>query len=399
MAISRWLLVSAALIPLMAGCGGGGGNNGGTIPTPPPDGGVNQAPAITSVSPQGTAGSPVRIQVSNVQHIVVAASDPDNDPLTYAWTTDHGQIAGSGAEVDFTAPSDPATATVTVEVSDDHQHKVAAQVVFSVYKQDIDPPPPTRNDPPTIDSVMANPDSVELSGTSTITVNASDPDGDTLSYSWTTNGGSIQSQTNNTAQWKAPSVAGGCSVTVSVSDGHNPAVSSSVAIGVGGSVQPPITNGLTAKYIQNGPDLAHPDPSKGSVVFTRIDPNISFDWERKVPDPRLISLPNGTAHDFSVVWTGYIKCEEPGTYAFRSKYDDGFQLWISDDNNQMQTVIDGWRTGPLLADGQITLQGHKWYKFQAQYFEDEDRAYVQFSWMPPKATTWNIVPTDVFRTQ
>jgi len=50
------------------------------------------------------------------------ASDPEGDPLTYAWSTTAGRVTGDGANAtfDFTGTTPPATATVTTRVSDGH---------------------------------------------------------------------------------------------------------------------------------------------------------------------------------------------------------------------------------------------------------------------------------------
>ncbi len=402
MTTAKLFLTAIVMLVLLAGCGGGGGGGDNTIPiNPPPPTPVNRAPVITSLSPQGTSNDPVKIPVGAKQHIVVAASDPDKDPLSYSWSTTNGAITGSGAEADLSAPATPGTVIVTVKVSDDHKHTVTADCCFTVYKPNTPPPPPPpTNDPPVISSLVANPALVEKGGVSTITATVSDPDGDPLVYSWTCDGGLIESENGNVIVWKAPDTAMGCNITVSVSDGHNPAVSDSVSITVSGSSEPPIKNGLTAAYIQNSGVLAHPILANGTVVFTRIDPNINFDWERKAPDPLLVTLPEtGNGHDFGVKWSGYIKCEKPGTYSFRARYDDGFRLWISNDSGVMQPVIDGWLTGPSIGEGQITLQGGKWHKLQAEYFEDEDRSYVQLYWLLPDSTTWAVIPTDALRTE
>ncbi|MBI2843898.1 MAG: hypothetical protein HYX78_10905 [Armatimonadetes bacterium] len=399
MTITKQMTSLSVVAILLAGCGGGsgGGSNGGTVPLPQPGTSVNLAPTITSISPDGTASDPVRIPTNGKQRVVVAAQDPDNDDLTYSWSVDHGTIVASSPSADYTAPASPTISTVTIEVSDGKGHSVSGKVYFSVYTEGNEPPAPGTNYPPSIDALIANPDKVEVNGTSTITATVTDPEGDPVSLSWSTNGGGITSYNGNTASWKAPSTTGSCTVTCFASDGKNPAVSKSVDISVGGVVQPEEIPGLAATYIQNDGKFAHPDLTKGKVVFTRTDATINFDWGRKEPDTRLIDPIRGTAHDFGVIWRGYIRCQESGVYNFQAYYDDGFRLWISDDNNKMQLVLDGWwtgPTGPYPLSGQIRLDGKKSYKIEAQFFEDEDRCYVQLYWMPPQATQWRVAPTD-----
>ena len=53
----------------------------------------------------------------------------------------------------------------------------------------------TQNQSPTINSLTADPTTVSPGGTSKISVSASDPDGDPLSYTWSTTGGSLSSNT------------------------------------------------------------------------------------------------------------------------------------------------------------------------------------------------------------
>jgi hypothetical protein len=76
----------------------------------------------------------------------------------------------------------------------------------------------TQNQNPIISSLTATPSSVKIGETSTITCNASDPDGDNLTYTWTMTGGSI-SGSGSTVTWTAPSTAGTYTVTCNVSDG------------------------------------------------------------------------------------------------------------------------------------------------------------------------------------
>lgn len=74
------------------------------------------------------------------------------------------------------------------------------------------------NKTPVIASVSVNPASVNASGMVTVTVVASDPDGDELTYNYNVTGGAV-SGTGPNVTWTAPSAEGAHSVNVTVSDG------------------------------------------------------------------------------------------------------------------------------------------------------------------------------------
>ncbi|MFW6125639.1 MAG: DNRLRE domain-containing protein [Chloroflexota bacterium] len=82
---------------------------------------------------------------------------------------------------------------------------------------------------PIIDSVTADSETVGVGGTSTITCDASDADGDTLSYLWATTGGTI-SGTGDVVTWTAPSTAGDYTVSVTVEDGTGRTAESSLVL-------------------------------------------------------------------------------------------------------------------------------------------------------------------------
>jgi hypothetical protein len=91
--------------------------------------------------------------------------------------------------------------------------------------------------PPIITGLTANPSSVSINATSVITLVVSDPDGDPLTHSWSTSGGSIASSGVNTAIYTAPSSIppGGVGVvSVTVGDGRYSA-SATVAITITGA--------------------------------------------------------------------------------------------------------------------------------------------------------------------
>lgn len=83
------------------------------------------------------------------------------------------------------------------------------------------PPGPTAEfSPPTIHSVSAIPSQVAPSESSTLTCEASDPDSDTLIYTWSTTAGSIEGHSSS-ATWTAPCRATVSEIQACVSDGHD----------------------------------------------------------------------------------------------------------------------------------------------------------------------------------
>lgn len=75
------------------------------------------------------------------------------------------------------------------------------------------------NHNPVVNSVTVSPASVPAGGMATVTVSASDQDGDQLTYSYTVTGGGIVGN-GAVATWTAPSTSGAHTVTVTVNDGN-----------------------------------------------------------------------------------------------------------------------------------------------------------------------------------
>jgi outer membrane protein OmpA-like peptidoglycan-associated protein len=99
-------------------------------------------------------------------------------------------------------------------------------------------PPPTPapvaapvNRPPTV-KAQCDPCTVEVGGRSQLTANAQDPDGDQLTYQWTTPAGKLDQATTPKPMWTAPMVEGPVPVTVTVSDGKGGTATDTVTIQV-----------------------------------------------------------------------------------------------------------------------------------------------------------------------
>ena len=94
----------------------------------------------------------------------------------------------------------------------------------------VSPPQPNRS--PTV-TASCNPCTVEVDSEVRLQANASDPDGDQLSYSWSAPRGRLIGSTSEaTARWRAPDQEGSVQITVRVTDGRGGSASRSVTVRV-----------------------------------------------------------------------------------------------------------------------------------------------------------------------
>jgi len=113
---------------------GNGGSASGAVAvlvsTPPTP---NQKPTITSMTPDDTPD----VGVGEPQAVSVVASDPDSDPLTYAWSATGGFISGSGASVTWNAPLTAGTFMVSCVVADGRGGSAQESVNFTVSELNV----------------------------------------------------------------------------------------------------------------------------------------------------------------------------------------------------------------------------------------------------------------------
>jgi hypothetical protein len=165
---------------------------------------ANHQPAIVNLEAE-----PDRVVPSGTCQIVCNATDSDDDELSYGWSADGGAISGEGATVTWTAPGSQDSYNVTVIVLDSHGSGVTDSVTVTV----------RRNNSPRINNLVAGSVWTLPSGSLNVTCDASDPDGDELSYEWTATGGNI-SGTGTVVDWTAPQEVGIYNITAVVRDSH-----------------------------------------------------------------------------------------------------------------------------------------------------------------------------------
>ena len=169
---------------------------------------INHAPIITS-TPITSA------TVNQVYTYNVIATDPDGNTLIYSLTVSHtGMTINSWTGAISWTPSSTGDYDVTVEVFDNGSPVKSTTQSFTVH---VSEESETTNQAPFITST---PDTTAtVNQTYAYNVDASDPNGDTLTYSLTTNpAGMTINSTTGLINW-TPTSTGDYEVTVRVSDG------------------------------------------------------------------------------------------------------------------------------------------------------------------------------------
>jgi len=137
-----------------------------------------------------------------------SARDDDEDALAFEWSSTDGKVTPSGATASWTAPRQPGSYAIMVEVRDGNGGYDTSFVIVTV----------ARNQSPAINTMTCSPPLLLPGELSTVSCDASDPDGHALAYEWSSSSGEV-SGSGQTITWTAPSAPGTYLVAVRVYDG------------------------------------------------------------------------------------------------------------------------------------------------------------------------------------
>ncbi len=101
----------------------------------------------------------------------------------------------------------------------------------AIYGGSSTPAPAPTNRPPTV-TAGCNPCTVQAGQTSSLSATASDADGDSLTYQWTTASGSFSNSTTANTVWTATAQTGTFTATVTVNDGRSGRATATVTLQV-----------------------------------------------------------------------------------------------------------------------------------------------------------------------
>ena len=257
----------------------------GGNPPPPPPPPPNRSPiASCSVDTKMVyAGS------GDAAGVHVVATDPDNDPLTYAWVTNGGTVDGTGPDARWNSSGvEPGTYAVKVRVDDGRGGTADCSGDIRV---ELRP-----NRPPTM-SCSADRNSVMIGEPVQIVATASDPDNDRLTYAWKSSGGRVRNGEASTRFETTGLKAGDYTVTGQVDDSRGGTSDCTLALRVQEPPPPPEMVELERKlalhsiYFQTARPTI-PNPNAGLVPSQeKILAALASDFNRYLtykPDAHLI---------------------------------------------------------------------------------------------------------------
>ena len=215
----------------------------GDEPPPPPTPTVSLSVAPNPVD----EGQPVTVAVSLSETLPNSVTIPlELASLTaesgdfgslVSITVAGGQTTGTGT-ISTTDDADTDDETFTVSLGTLPTELTAGEPALVVVTILDNSPPPPVNNPPTVRATCA-PCAVPRGGEVRLRADASDPDGDPISYGWSAAQGTITGATDGQdARWTAPAQVGTFVIRVEVADGRGGTAAAEVMVEVGN--RPPV---------------------------------------------------------------------------------------------------------------------------------------------------------------
>jgi len=159
------------------------------------------------------------------------ASNQANYPLNYTWSANEGSLEGSGPNVRWSSVDrHPGTYTISLRLENGRNGTANCSVIVRVA--------PRPNRPPSI-SCSADRNTVTAGDRVEITAAASDPDNDSLTYSWSASGGRLEGSGTAVTFHTRDVSPGAYTITGRVDDGRNGTADCNLSIFVQAPAPPP----------------------------------------------------------------------------------------------------------------------------------------------------------------
>ena len=313
---------------------------------------VNPAPVPVNVTVTPQSGT---LTANQTLQFSAAVSGSTNQQVT--WTTTLGSISSSGF---YTAPSVSSSQTATIKATSlaDPTKSATASLIL--------------NPPPVPISVTVTPQSGTLTANQTLQFSAAVTGSANQLVAWTTTLGSISSA----GLYTAPAVVStNQTATILATSAADPTKSAAATV----TITPPAVPSCGAPSLNAFTGCYYQDRSFGVLGFSRIDPQINFNWTATPPG-------NGVGPDnFTIRWTGYFTFQA-SSYAFTVASDDGSRLFIDG-----VLAIENWGEHPAIpATATIPLTAGS-HLIQLDYEQLSGAASTALSWAALSSVT--VAPT------
>jgi hypothetical protein len=271
-------------------------------PVEPPVPYENEAPIIDSL----VVSANVVVPGGSIQLTATAHDNNTNDTLSFAWTGTAGSFSAATAPAtSWTAPATQGVQVLKLEVTDNRG--ASATMSFEVSVQNANATGNAEvtvgfNSWPSLSGMRASPSVLALNGTTVLSVTATDADGDTVAYAWSSN---CRGTFNNpavaspafTLQTLPPE--GRCSFTVQLSDGRGGTHQGKLGLKAGNAAQPNVAPRVLSTF--KSAEQAN-GGQQVTVGLTAQDPEgtpLAFAWSAPLGS---LQAPRSTSTSSEVDW-------------------------------------------------------------------------------------------------
>ncbi|MBN9685841.1 MULTISPECIES: Kelch repeat-containing protein [unclassified Corallococcus] len=298
-------------------------------PPPPFD---NEAPLIDSLVVSSTS-VPLGRQIS----LSARAHDPNpGDRLFYAWSATAGSFTSpSSASTYWTAPDSPGMQQLSLTVMDSRGLASNLLLLVNVTEDGSEGEAAlliSFNSSPRVDAFSAVPTQLAVGQQTSLSVSASDPEGDSLSYSWSATCAGTWINAHSSAPLFTPTAlpegaCNNCRLTVSIWDGRGGQNTGTVALCVGH--RPPVPH-LAPVIVRS---YRSSDTATGGQVLTyevvASDPEgsaLSFSWAATAG---VLDTATGDATRSRVTWTAPLCVRASTTPTITATVTNAFGLRVT----------------------------------------------------------------------
>ncbi|MBF0544312.1 MAG: hypothetical protein HQM08_07760 [Candidatus Riflebacteria bacterium] len=171
---------------------------------------VNSPPVITAIDGSSS------VLINTFVPLEAKASDPDSTPSKYFWSCNIGSFSyldpnNLSASATWQAPAQTGSATITLTAYDGRDYSI-----FTTFTKKIDVLTVLDRAPAV--EIVATGTRILPSTTLSLVASGTDPEGDSITYSWSASGGTFTASSGSSVSWTAPASPGNILLTLSGND-------------------------------------------------------------------------------------------------------------------------------------------------------------------------------------